>query len=231
VSADVEVWAVWLDVDDDVRRRLATMLSPDERAETERFRGARLRGRFVVAHGALRAVLARHLRRDPREVAVVRAPDSKLRLAAEEVRFNLSHSGGLAVVAVTSDHEVGIDVERVRPDFPALSVADRFFSADERIALRAVDDRQRACAFFELWTRKEAYLKAVGVGIANGLDDSPRGDCAVLPLHVASGYAAAIAVQRCERREPCSVTLRMATLDLAMATPRVVSRPVRARTI
>jgi len=224
VSADVEVWAAWLDVGDELGRRLAATLSPEERAQADRFRAVPLPQRFVAAHGVLRAVLAHHLRGDPRDVVFVREPRGKLRLPGEPLRFNLSHSDDLAVVAVTRDHEIGVDVERVRSEVPALSIAERFFSPEERDALQAVGHSRRAHAFFHLWTSKEAYLKALGTGITSGLDDSPRPDCTVVPFHVAPGYAAAVAVRRCEPRERCSVTLRIAILDLEAAPPRLVSR-------
>jgi len=224
MSADVEVWSARLDVDDAVRGRLITTLSPDERTRAAQFRGARLRDRFVAAHAALRAVLARHVGRDPRDLTFVEESRGKLRLAGDEVRFNLSRSSDLAVVAVTRDHDVGVDLERVRLDIPALSVADGFFAPEERRRLRDVAGGPRARAFFDLWTRKEAYLKAVGAGITDGLADCPRADCAVLPFQVAPGYAAAVAVRRCAASEGCAVTLRIAPLTLDGATAQQVSR-------
>jgi 4'-phosphopantetheinyl transferase len=86
------------------------------------------------------------------------------------VRFNLSHSDGRAIYAVTLGREVGIDIERVRPLDDHQSIANRFFSSRERVAIRALPETERVQAFFSCWTRKEAYVKAVGDGLHAPLD-------------------------------------------------------------
>src|SRR5206468_3118518 len=91
--------------------------------------------------------------------------------ASEPVRFNLSHSGSLALVAVTAGRDVGVDVERVRPEPNLEQIASRFFSAREAATLHALPVRLRTKAFFACWTRKEAFVKARGNGLSQQLDE------------------------------------------------------------
>jgi 4'-phosphopantetheinyl transferase len=149
-------------------------LSAAERARADRFHFPADRDRFVASHVALRAILASYV--DVALVALlfgeslhgkpfVAAPD-----AGRALRFSLSHSGDIAVVAVSRGHEVGVDVERVRPLDDLDGFAARYFSPAERDALGHVPSADRLCAFFEIWTLKEAYLKACGEGLLRALD-------------------------------------------------------------
>ena len=190
-------------------------LAPDERKRAERYRFARDRRRYVAARGALRELLGREVGLAPERVAFVYGPQGKPALGVEsDVRFNLSHSGEVGLLAVARGAEVGVDVEEVRADFATDEIAERYFSEAERVVLRAMSPEARAAAFFACWTRKEAILKGVGGGLYIDLDGF---DVTVAPdepvrlvasrdpavdarlwwlgsLDVGDGYAAAVAL-------------------------------------
>jgi 4'-phosphopantetheinyl transferase len=172
-AGEVHVWRVALDVEADP---LWTLLSADERQRAERFHRDEHRRRFVAAHAALRLILGTYLDATPEMLAFELGEHGKpsLRRAPDQdgarLEFNLSHSADLALVAVTRDHPVGVDVERWS-EVEHLELAERFFSRAERDALRALASvaEQLDAGFFAAWTRKEAYLKATGHGISRGL--------------------------------------------------------------
>ena len=178
---EVHVWWAALDLDTQRVAHLADSLSPDERARAERFHFDRDRVRFIAARGVLRALLGGYLGVSPPALAFEYGPHGKPALAASstgapaaalaaEVRFNVSHSTGVALYALARGRDVGVDVEGLRGDFATDEIADRFFSPAERMALRALPAEARCAAFFACWTRKEAYIKARGVGLSLALD-------------------------------------------------------------
>jgi 4'-phosphopantetheinyl transferase len=166
----VHVWAAPLDPPADAVRRHAALLAPDESARAERFRFERDRRRFTVARGVLRTLLGRYLGTDPRVVAFRYETHGKPVLdgepAAHGIRFNVSHSGEMALYALARGREVGVDVEEVRRMEDGLGIAERFFSPAEVAAFRSLPAEIRDDAFFNCWTRKEAYIKAVGEGLS-----------------------------------------------------------------
>jgi 4'-phosphopantetheinyl transferase len=160
---------VWLaDLDDAASVEGAgEVLSEDERARAQRFVFDVHRRRFIAARAWLRHCLAERLGRQAASLRFEYGPVGKPALAgADRLRFNLSHSGRYALLAVTEGAEVGVDIEHVRPLSDMEALAERVFSAAERAALAAVPADRRAEAFFAGWTRKEAYIKARGEGIA-----------------------------------------------------------------
>lgn len=167
---DVQVWAAPLDPSAEVIRSHAALLAPDERARAERFRFERDRRRFVVARGVLRTLLGRYLGTDPRRVAFRYESHGKPALGegfgGQGIHFNVSHSGEMALYAFARGRELGVDVEEVRPMEDGLEIAERFFSPAEVAAFRALPAEIRDEAFFNCWTRKEAYIKAVGEGLS-----------------------------------------------------------------
>lgn len=164
-----DVSATWVDLD----RPLATLdpnswLDPDERERARRFRFEVHRRRFVGARAALRVLLGERLGLAPGEVPLAAGEDGKPRLASgpqADLRFNLSHCGPRALYALTRHRDIGVDVETVRvlPDME--EVALEVFSPDELREWRSVRPEERAQAFFNGWTRKEAFVKALGQGL------------------------------------------------------------------
>ncbi|HEX4644034.1 MAG TPA: 4'-phosphopantetheinyl transferase superfamily protein [Verrucomicrobiae bacterium] len=172
---EVHVWAAPLDLPPAQLAAIAPMLSPYEQARAARFHFERDRGRFIAGRGFLRALLSRYLQTGPSQLKFAYGPRGKPALAApadQELHFNLAHSDGLALCAVTRACPVGVDVERIRPLRDAEGITDRFFSARESAALKAIPAEQKPIAFFNLWTRKEAWLKATGDGLSESLDKS-----------------------------------------------------------
>jgi 4'-phosphopantetheinyl transferase len=149
----------------------ADVLSPTERERAARFRFDRDRARYVAAHGAMRCILGDALGRPPASLAFEVGPLGKPALADHPaLHFNLSHSRDLAVLAVTTHGPVGVDVEAALPIPDSVAVAEANFSPAERAALRRLPEAERVAGFHRLWTRKEAYLKAIGTGLSHALD-------------------------------------------------------------
>ncbi len=164
----------------------------------------------VPADLPLRQVLALYLDESAEEIDLTQGEHGKPRLAAEppSLAFNLSHSGDLALVAVARDREVGVDVERMKPERDLVALAERTLAPEAAAAVREAAEPERARLFYELWTRHEARLKCLGVGLANRpKQSSPR--VAVQPLPIDPGFAAAVAVSG----EP--VPIRCWTFDQA----------------
>lgn len=170
----VEVVSVRLDVDAAALARLSEVLCETERQRANRFVFQRHRSRFVVARAHLRHLLAARLDAKPESVRLAYGARGKPALAppfsSSDLRFNLSHSDDVAVYAFATGIDVGIDVERIRPVRDAERIAARFFSPSENEALLALDPRDRPTGFFNCWTRKEAFIKALGEGLYYPLD-------------------------------------------------------------
>jgi 4'-phosphopantetheinyl transferase len=223
---EVHVWSAALDRSPAEAADLRRHLSQEERCRAERFRHAGARAEFIITRALLRLLLGECLGMEPRCVPFSQTSRGKPRLAdsAEtSLCFNVSHSHGMALFALTGRCEVGVDVERVRPFSDEMGLADRFFTPTESAALRALDSPRRLETFFRLWTRKEAYLKAHGLGLSFGLervevshtaDDPARvvhidGDSeaaaawSLRTLAPASGYVGALALQAHDYRLFC----------------------------
>jgi 4'-phosphopantetheinyl transferase len=170
----MHVWRTALDVPESQVRSLWDTLTADERQRAERYIFEKDRTHFVVARGLLRVLLGRYLRQEPQSLRFTYGPHGKPVLATDTgggaLGFNVSHSHGLALYAVTRGREVGVDVERIRPEVAQEKIAERFFSPREVTVLRALPTPLQATAFFACWTRKEAYIKAKGEGLALPLD-------------------------------------------------------------
>lgn len=174
LSQEVHVWRAYLGQPAPRIHELSRLLSNDERERAERFHFEHDRRRFIVGRGALRILLGRYLRIEPAQLRFRYGLRGKPYLSKEfegsGLAFNAAHSNELAVYAITSGREVGIDLEYIRPLPDAAQIAARFFSARENMALVSLPASQRLEAFFSCWTRKEAYIKAVGDGLARPLD-------------------------------------------------------------
>jgi 4'-phosphopantetheinyl transferase len=229
-AGEVHLWRATLDQPADRRAALARALTPDEVARADRFVQARDRARFVVARGVLRAILGRYLGMAPaalrfhypcacgrpdcdpvhRKPALVAASGGR-----HPLRFNLSHAQGLALYAVALEREVGVDLEAVSDEAATLAVAATIFGPAELAAWRALPPARQPAAFYAGWTRKEAYLKARGLGLALAPDqvevslapDEPAalrrvagdpaaaGRWSLVSLDAGPAYAAALAVE------------------------------------
>lgn len=174
---EVRVWRI--DVNEAQASRLEMLLSDDERERAAQFAVAAARRRFVVARGATRVVFGRVLARHPRELhfalrcAACSATDHGKPLIAgaeDEFDFNVSHSGDLVLIALGHARAVGVDIEVMRESIDIDRLARRALSAGERAELERLAPAERRDAFYRAWTRKEAYLKARGLGLAGGLD-------------------------------------------------------------
>ncbi|MDE0034844.1 MAG: 4'-phosphopantetheinyl transferase superfamily protein [Deltaproteobacteria bacterium] len=169
----VHVWRTRTEVSAPRLAPLAALLAPDERARAGRFLYEEDRRQYTVARGVLRSILARYLEVEPAAIEFRYGAHGKPSLAespgGRDVRFNLSHSYGWALHAFAVGREVGVDVERIRPETDIMGVARHSFSPVEVEALTSLPEGQRREAFFNCWTRKEAFIKAHGEGIALGL--------------------------------------------------------------
>lgn len=171
-SNELHVWAVPLHGDAD---RYGALLSRSELQRLERFRFADHRRRYQIGHGALRTILGGYLRIPPTEVQFAQGPRGKPYVdhpphsGRSGPFFNLSHSSKLALIAVSAT-EVGVDLEKVRHLESLTEIARRHFSESEFQALDALQGEARQLAFYRCWTRKEAYIKALGEGLSMPLD-------------------------------------------------------------
>lgn len=170
-SRGIDVWRIRLDAPEAVTSESQQLLSADELARANSFHFPRDQRRFVVAHASLRGILAGYIDSPPCDVRFTTGAYGKPYLESGELHFNLSHSDELALVAVTAEGEIGVDIEKIHPLEDAVALAERFFSARELHELRKLERRPESSrAFFECWTRKEAYIKATGMGLSYALD-------------------------------------------------------------
>ncbi len=204
---------------------LADCLSLAERERAARFKFLPDKTHYLIAHVALRSILGMYLNVHPDKIEFSSGPVGKPQLAQKflgsEIKFNLSHSGEIALIAITRAIEVGIDVERIQEDFAFESIAQRFFTSREVAALQDLPPDLRREAFYKCWTSKEALIKGKGLGLSGSLDEvqirltatgvlviAALADWALAELSPISGYAAALAINqidgesRCYRWEP-----------------------------
>jgi len=220
---EVHVWRVSLAAGSQPLGPAGDSLSDEEQVRAARLRRPGDRDRYVAAHSALRIILGRYLNRPPEEIRYVANPHGKPGLApglgSGQLRFNLAHSGDLALVAVAAGREVGVDVEHCRALPEVESIAQRYFSVEERETLATLPDWQRREAFFNIWACKEAFIKATGLGLSYPLQSfsaplvAPAGQrpaqvetgastlsgagqaWGLRRLSVSTGYAAAVAAE------------------------------------
>lgn len=173
-EGEAHVWSISLRAGAEELSRLTGALQPSELARAERFRFEHLRIRFLAGRASLRLLLGQYLDRPAREIGFVNGPHGKPELAAGPgsacVHFNFSNSENLGLLAVTRVGSVGVDVEQLRPVRDAQALVARFFSPRENREFSALPEAEQPAAFFNLWTRKEALLKATGEGIAHSLN-------------------------------------------------------------
>jgi 4'-phosphopantetheinyl transferase len=210
--ADVDVWSVDLDAGAAFLPRYLAELSPDERAHAGRLRTSDALAGFSITRAVLRLLLGRRVGVPAHALRFGSGPYGKPFLAQHpELAFNVSHTRGRAVLAVAARGPVGVDVERLEPRVDVDGLAQRFFSPAEVTALREVPAGRRLRAFFDGWTRKEAFVKALGEGLSHDLASftvalTPgepvellsrhRDDWRIVRLDVGADYAAALVLPR-----------------------------------
>lgn len=208
-----DVWIVDLAVSPDQLDLCWTVLDRPERDRADRFLRPVDRARYVASHAALRRILAETLDCDPAEIRFADGADGKPELAGSArgaLGFNLSHSGARALIGLAPAAAIGVDVELVRPIPDAGQIARTHFAADEVATLVALPPDAVEGAFYGLWTRKEAVVKAHGTGLSLPLDRfsvtlppaPPRllrwpgaGGWTLAELDVGPDYAATVAVR------------------------------------
>ena len=218
--AELHVWRSTLDRSQDEVEMFRRLLSADELQRADRLIFPEHRRRFIVARGSLRLILANYLSVAPDHIRFAFGTHGKPQLDTchelpQPLHFNLTHSGELALLAVTGLGAVGIDIEKIRPDCPCAQIAKRYFAAGEIEALDRLAATDQTEAFFRCWTRKEAFIKATGLGLTLPLDqfdvtlsaeDSPlllrtawdQNEAALWSLHelaAGQGFIAALAVR------------------------------------
>jgi 4'-phosphopantetheinyl transferase len=173
-ATDVHIWAARLDLPSEALVRFASILSQDESDRAARFRFDTHRNRFIAARGILRSLLGAYLHSPPEELRFEYGSNGKPTLAtpfaSSGLSFNLAHSEDFALIAVTRLGQIGVDVEQIRPLTDVDELVARFFSPRETALFQTLPTSQKNAAFFNLWTRKEAWLKAIGEGIAHSLN-------------------------------------------------------------
>jgi 4'-phosphopantetheinyl transferase len=172
---DVHVRIASLDRRESELRFFESILAEAEINRANRFRFHKDRERFVAGRGLLRVILSPYLGLPANEIIFTYGSHGKPGIRRQEgrpaIQFNLAHSAGTAIYAITRDRPVGIDIELVNHEFPIESVAERFFSKVEVAAFRSLPRDMQRIAFFKCWTRKEAFIKALGDGLSCPLAD------------------------------------------------------------
>jgi 4'-phosphopantetheinyl transferase len=167
---EVQLWRLDLDAIGADEARWQSLLSSDETARASRFHFQRDRQRFVASRALLRTILGNYLAIEPSSLSFSYSKREKPSLgpahSGSGITFNVSHSGVIALFAFTCHRDIGVDVEQVRHSSDLDAVARRFFSAHEQDQLATLASEARIEAFFRCWTRKEAYIKATGDGLA-----------------------------------------------------------------
>jgi 4'-phosphopantetheinyl transferase len=169
----IHLWTFRLDIGDWRNRLAPRWLSVDEMVRAERLTLEQQQRRFVVCRTTLRAILGAYLERLPGELTFRQGPYGKPYVdqprASRYLHFNVSHSDELALVAVSGQREVGVDLERARPLDGVDDLVTRYFAPAERLVFDRVPPDARLSTFYQCWTLKEAYLKACGVGLSRSL--------------------------------------------------------------
>lgn len=167
---EIHLWQFSLQTSEARIHRLRTLLSPGETTRAERLLRPEDGLRFLVGRATLRQLLGSYLAIEPDRLELSSCPQGKPVLTPPRLSFNLSHSADLALLAIARSVAVGVDLELVRPELDWSPLAGRYFSKHEQQALRDLPPEHQTEAFFAIWTRKEAWLKAIGSGFHLPLD-------------------------------------------------------------
>lgn len=172
---EVHIWCADLNLPEEALEKFFNNLSADEQTRAARFIHAKDRSHFIAARAILRDILSRYCNIAPNKIKFNYTAKGKPLLNLETMQpkifFNLSHSHDLALYAVTHLEQIGVDIEYTRRNIDALEIAERFFSKNEIALLRSLPVTEQLAGFYKIWTRKEAYVKAIGEGISHSLDN------------------------------------------------------------
>jgi 4'-phosphopantetheinyl transferase len=214
----IHVWLVSAEIPDEKLKQLEKILPENEINRIGRFRFFEDRARFTAGRAALRIFLGGYAGVDPASIRIIPSSGGKPIVApdtpASSFEFSVSHSGGKILIAFSKGIPVGVDVERIRADVDVEGIVDRYFAPEEVVDFLALPQNARVESFFAAWTRKEAFLKAEGVGLARPPEsfrvsikpnDRPRlirlpgegriGEWSILDLFPGPGYKAALAAR------------------------------------
>jgi 4'-phosphopantetheinyl transferase len=201
---EIHVWSASLDRPASDYLQFAEMLSDDERQRLKTFYFDRDQRYFIARRGLLRTILGHYLNAEPRRLSFEYEARGKPKLSGvatcHALHFNVTHSGGLALFAVGRESPLGVDVEHLRPLSEMDQIASRFFSTGENTILSAAKPEQKLETFFNIWTSKEAYLKATGEGISDALAQvegfqKPLSPWFLHPLSPARGFSGTLATK------------------------------------
>ena len=168
---EAHIWRTDLELHDCLQSSLLKLLSPDEKNRAQKFRFAEDKRNYIVARGILRSLIGKYLNINPAQISFQYNEFGKPKIADNNpLHFNISHSRNIALFGFTNKMNVGVDVEWVNPNIEVKDIASSFFSTNEILKLLALPEKQQALGFFNCWTRKEAFIKAVGEGLSFPLD-------------------------------------------------------------
>ncbi len=236
---EVDIWRVWLDQGPEIIRDLGRVLSPQEVNRSNRFRYTRDRNRWIAVRGALRWILGTYLHVNPRGIRISLGEHGKPELQDYRgaLAFNISHSDDLALIALASADRVGIDIEHMRDDAAIEEIWQRSFAFAEQQYLCTLPQSQRMRAFFRIWSRREALVKATGLGLSLAPESIIVGTHSESKMEItlslgtepswwtlmdisSNNYAAALAI------EGPLTSLKIVHFDAHVTTPTIVNELV-----
>lgn len=222
-EGEVHLWVEQLHVDLKSVAEAKKLLSKAEITRADRFRHRRDHDRYVAAHARVRQILARYAGIDAAKLEFEVSEFGKPSLGAgterQGINFNLSHSGDRFLLGIVRNARIGVDIEEIKPESATSDVAERFFTKRENADLQSLPPEDRIVAFFNCWTRKEAYLKALGCG----LSVSPT-DCDVTLLPAASPE-----IRRRTATDPADWALIDLSADAYAAAAATDTKPVKVQ--
>lgn len=204
---EVHLYFISLDLSADRLEKLASLLSEDEINRANRYHFPAHKRRFLVARGCLREILGSYLAINPEKVEFIYSERGKPSINSQ-LQFNLSHSEEMAVCGLTLTSRIGVDLEKMRAMKDLNNLTKRFFCAKEHELIEKSAEKEKL--FFQLWTAKEAYLKALGTGISGGLDrvevgldplklDNVAGDWQLWTQEIGDNYRATVVIEGSDR--------------------------------
>jgi 4'-phosphopantetheinyl transferase len=174
-NQEVHIWRIFIDIDSPIIKTYLPILSIDEQEKANRFCFLNDRNRFITVRSILRRIIGYYIGKSPRELKFnfnqYGKPFLSQNSSTNAIKFNVSHSHEIALIAVNQDFDIGVDVEYIHTNFDFEGIVERFFSVNEKNVWRSLPNYQKVEAFFNCWTRKEAFIKAKGKGLSLPLNE------------------------------------------------------------